>query len=173
MQSNDIRDPSFNWNNRHRGRLGLVGAEGCSNGKKGRIGLTLPPNGFVKDMEACGIAGLINIDGTLETGRRVVDMITTMQDRENGLGAGYACYGLFSELKDQYCIQLLLDTMDVKEQVSEYFKTRADIVKDEKVFTQPVSGMKGPYPLIWRFFLDVPKQRLETSPHLRSLSSIS
>jgi glutamate synthase domain-containing protein 1 len=105
----------------------------------------------------------MNIDGKRETGARVIDMITTMLDRENGLGAGFACYGLFPEHADQYCIQLLLDDEEAKLRVEEHLKSVAEVRKDERVFTSPVKGMRGPYPLIWRFFIDVPPGRLSES----------
>jgi glutamate synthase domain-containing protein 1 len=164
MRIDELKDPATRLNNRN-GKLGKIGT--C-NGKQGTIGLTIPPNGPAKNIEACGIAGLINLNGKVESGKRVVDMITTMTDRENGLGAGFACYGLFPDLADHYCIQLLLDDEEAKNRVAEYFKGVANIVKDEKVFTRNVSGMKGPYPLIWRFFLEVPEEKISASPNLES-----
>ncbi len=150
------------------GRIGKLGDMGESNGKKGKIGITLPPNGFVRDVEACGIAGLINTNGKRENASRVIDMITTMTDRENGLGAGYACYGLFPDLADYFCVQLLLDDEQAKENVEEYFRKKANIVKDEKVYTKSVAGMKGPYPLIWRFFLEIPEDASSENPQIES-----
>jgi len=79
MVNDEIRNPHFRYRINRSGRLGRIGALGSWNGKEGRLGVTLPPNGFTKDIEACGIAGLINVDGTRENGSRVVDMITTMQ----------------------------------------------------------------------------------------------
>ncbi|UCH90250.1 MAG: glutamine amidotransferase family protein [Thermoplasmata archaeon] len=146
--------------------LGRIGEVGESKGKRGRIGVTLPPNGFSKDIEACGIAGLINVNGKRTDGNDVVDMITTMTDRENGLGAGYACYGLFPELAGKYCVQLLLDDTTAKSRVEEYFKDITNIIKDEKVFTRGVKTMSGPYPLIWRFFLEVPEKKLKANPSI-------
>lgn len=168
MNNNDLRNPYSRLNFSITGRLGGVGEIVKIGEKKGRLGITLPPNGFKKDIEACGIAGLLNINGKRENGKRVVDMITTMTDRENGLGAGYACYGLFPDMADQYCIQLLLDDEEAKESVEEHFKSVASIIKDEEVFTRNVKGMKGPYPLIWRFFLDVPTEAIKASPHLEN-----
>ncbi|MHC4756677.1 MAG: class II glutamine amidotransferase [Planctomycetota bacterium] len=147
-----------------RGLLGTVGTRVTIGDRSGVLGITMPPNGFRRDTEACGIAGHINIDGKCETGRKAAEMLETMVDRENGLGAGYACYGLFPKLADYYCIQLLLDDMCAKESVEAYFKSVAEIVKDEKVYTQHVQTMKGPYPLIWRFFIDVPKKLITKSP---------
>jgi hypothetical protein len=104
MRKDIIKHPDSHPSPTFWGRLGRVGTIGESRGKKGRIGVTIPPNGFIKDIEACGIAGLININGKRETGSRAVDMITTLTDRENGLGAGFACYGLFPDMADFYCI---------------------------------------------------------------------
>ena len=146
------------------GLLGKVGTLAKIGEKKGILGITLPPNGFRRDIQACGIAGHINIDGTRESGKRAGDMLETMVDRENGLGAGYACYGLFPNLAEYYCIQLFLDDTAAKERLEAYFKSVAEIVKDEQVYTQPVKTMKGPYPLVWRYFLDVPKKIIKKSP---------
>lgn len=167
MRADEIRDPGSRMAPNYRGTLGDIGEIGSFLEKQGRIGITIPPNGGTKDIGACGIAGLINLNGKTENGKRVVDMITTMTDRENGLGAGFACYGLFPDLADYYCVQLLLDDEEAKEKVSEYFSRVTNIIKDEKVFTRHVSGMKGPYPLIWRFFLEVPEERISASPHLK------
>ncbi len=158
------REPFANLDYNPKGILGLVGTRMTINGKTGTLGITHPPNGYRRESEACGIAGLINIDGTVESGKRAAEMLETMIDRENGLGAGYACYGLFPDLADYYCIQLLLDDTCAKEEVEEYFKSVAEVVKSEKVFTRPVKTMKGPYPLIWRFFLDVPAKLIKNNP---------
>jgi glutamate synthase domain-containing protein 1 len=168
MSLDDIRNPFSRLNFSSRGSLGRVGEIGKVGDKKGRLGITMPPSGFRRDIEACGIAGLININGKRENGKRVVDMITTMTDRENGLGAGYACYGLFPDMEDHHCIQLLLDDEEAKERVEEYFKKIANIIKDEEVFTRKVKGMKGAYPLIWRFFLEIPQDALKASPHIKN-----
>jgi hypothetical protein len=130
MDLNEIRDPKSRLHHSDFGRLGRIGSIGKTKGKSGKIGVTLPPNGFTKDIEACGIAGLINTNGKTENGRRVIDMITTMTDRENGLGAGYACYGLFPDYADSFCIQLLLDDEEAKEKVEEFIKRKTTIVKD-------------------------------------------
>jgi glutamate synthase domain-containing protein 1 len=162
MGTIDFKDPRFGKG------MGRIGTPGCIGEKKGTIGITIPPNVGSKEISACGIAGLININGKRETGSRVIDMITTMTDRENGLGAGYACYGLFPDYADYYCVQLLLDNEEAKQNVEEFFKSKANIISDEEVFTKPVKGMGGPYPLIWRFFVEVSEKAVIQTPHLDS-----
>ena len=105
-----------------------------------------------KIFDACGIAGFLNIDGTLENGIKIKKMMSVLKDRENGLGGGYAVYGVWPKFKDFYCIQLLLDHLLAKQQVEEYLKNHVDIVKDEKC---PVGNNISPAPIIWRYFIDV------------------
>ncbi len=105
-----------------------------------------------KIFDACGIAGFLNIDGKLESGVKVKRMMSVLKDRENGLGGGYAVYGVWPNLQDLYCIQLLLDDLIAKNNVEEYLKTVVDIIKDEKC---PVSNNISPAPIIWRYFIDV------------------
>lgn len=111
---------------------------------------TEPP--LVRDHDACGIAGLFNLDREVVKGSKVRKMIEVMKERENGLGGGFAAYGLFPRYRDQYCIQLILEDTPAKERVEEFLKDHADIVKDERV---PVKkGVLNDYPLIWRFFVN-------------------
>jgi len=109
-----------------------------------------------KVFDACGIAGFLNIDGKLESGVKIKKMMSVLKDRENGLGGGYAVYGVWPDFKDQYCLQFLLDDLYAKEEVEEYLKTTVDIVKDEKC---PVGQNISPAPIIWRYFINVSPKR--------------
>ena len=114
-----------------------------------------PPKGYDRrPFDSCGIAAFMNVDGKIESGERIVRMITTMMDRENGLGAGFAVYGLFPDRKDHFCFQMLLDDEDAGERVRRYLATRASIIDEEPIPTRPTPGMRSPVPLLWRFFLD-------------------
>jgi glutamate synthase domain-containing protein 1 len=108
-----------------------------------------------KVLDACGIAGLINLNGKLVNGAKIKQMMSVMRDRENGLGGGYAVYGVWPEFKDQYCIQLILDDFTAKAKVEEYLNGVVDIVKDERCI---VSDNIKPAPIVWRFFVDVPSK---------------
>ena len=54
--------------------------------------------------DGCGISGFINIDGTRDKGSKVIDMLCILHDRENGLGAGFAAYGVYPNYEDYYAI---------------------------------------------------------------------
>lgn len=113
-----------------------------------------PPPGLTYQMSGCGIAGCIDTSGGSISGDEIAKMLTIMSERENGLGSGYVCYGLFPENRDDYCLQFMFDNEDARSQVEEHLKDRGEIVKDEKIFTKSSSTMKPPYPMLWRYFFD-------------------
>ena len=66
MKNKSYQEPFEHLEYNPRGTLGEVGKKMTVGTKTGTLGLTLPPNGFRKDSEACGIAGLIKISGLLK-----------------------------------------------------------------------------------------------------------
>ena len=82
------------------------------------------PPGLKYIMGGCGIAGCMALDGSVISGDRITSMLTTMGERENGLGAGYACYGLFPQHMDEYCFQVFFDDEEIKEPRVEEFLER-------------------------------------------------
>jgi glutamate synthase domain-containing protein 1 len=117
-----------------------------------------PPARRERLAEACGIAALVNVDGRRESGARVAKMIRTMVDRENGLGAGYAAYGLFPDRADLYCLQLLLDDREALVRAREFLGGRFALDAEEEIPTYPVASLRGAVPLCWRFFVAPPPE---------------
>jgi glutamate synthase domain-containing protein 1 len=113
-----------------------------------------PPKGYyIRSYDACGISAYMNIDGKTESGEKIVKMITTMMDRENGLGAGFAIYGIFPDRKDYFCFQMLLDDGDAKVRVRDYLKRYTRIIDEEPIRTRETPHIQQPVPVLWRFFL--------------------
>ncbi|MBD3353997.1 MAG: hypothetical protein GF364_21120, partial [Candidatus Lokiarchaeota archaeon] len=105
---------------------------------------------------ACGIAGYINFDGKRESGKKIKKMIVTLKDRENGLGAGFAAYGIFPDLAQYYCLQFLFDNTEIRDMTEEYLKTKGNIIRSEKVPTEApkeINPLLKP-PLVWRIFFE-------------------
>lgn len=121
--------------------------------------------------DACGIGAVFNTDGKPVSGKVISDMMSVMRERENGLGGGFAAYGIFPKNKEQYCIQLLLeDSPDLKapakERVEEYLKDNVEIVKDEKVQVRKTKAIRE-HPLIWRFFVNPKTDERDLTPDER------
>jgi glutamate synthase domain-containing protein 1 len=109
-----------------------------------------------KDISACGISALFNMDQKPVSGKNIMEMICNMRERENGQGAGFAAYGIFPDYRDQYCLQLILEDIPervpTKERVEEFLNKHTEIVKEERVPTK--NRVFKEYPDIWRFFVN-------------------
>lgn len=127
--------------------------------KESLIGQASIRRGIGYQLGGCGIAGCLSVDGDLISGEKIATMLTTMSERENGLGAGYACYGLFPDRRDEFCLQFFFDDEEVKNSVEEFLKDHGNVTKDERVFTKKSTTLKPPFPLVWRFFFKPVERR--------------
>lgn len=141
--------------------------DSCHPGRTDRQGLPVRTENFTAtrppawqgQLGGCGIASCISLKGERIPGDRIARMLTIMEERENGLGAGYACYGLFPERRDEYCLQFFFDDEEGKCNVEQFLKGRLELTHDEKVFTKERSTIAPPYPIVWRYFAKVPENR--------------
>jgi len=135
-----------NWTSKHRGS-----SRQSDLPIPQRYGASRPP-GLKYQPGGCGIAGCMNLEGGRVSGEKIARMLETMGERENGLGAGYACYGLFPEHRDEYCLQFLFDSEEAKCTVETILNSIGSVSKDERVYTKKVDSIRPPLPLVWRYF---------------------
>ena len=74
----------------------------------------LQKEGQVRIPAGCAISGIFHKDGTRETGERIIASIRPMHDRSNGLGGGFAGYGIYPEYADYYAFHVFYDTPEAK-----------------------------------------------------------
>ena len=60
--------------------------------------------GEVRIPSGCAIAAVISREGKRMTGETVIRSMLPMHDRSNGLGGGFAGYGIYPEYKDFVCL---------------------------------------------------------------------
>lgn len=89
----------------------------------------LQKEGQVRIPAGCAISGIFHKDGTRENGTRIIDSIRTMHDRSNGLGGGFAGYGIYPEYADYYAFHVFYDTQAAKEECEREIERHFDIVK--------------------------------------------
>ena len=105
----------------------------------------------------CSILGIVNENGKLFSANYIIEGISLMNERCNGLGGGFAAYGLYPEYKDYYALHILLKDVELKDQVTEMLKDYVNIYKDEEIETRNVERIPQDY-TPWRFFVDVPER---------------
>lgn len=62
--------------------------------------------GQVRIPSGCAIAAVISRDGNRMSGERIYHAMKPMHDRSNGLGGGFAGYGIYPEYKDFYALHM-------------------------------------------------------------------
>jgi glutamate synthase domain-containing protein 1 len=116
-----------------------------------------------KDFDACGLFGMMNLKGRRFTAYEPVKAITNMHDRGNGLGGGFAVYGLYPKYKDDYAFHIMYLSENAKDVTDQLLHERFNVIFDEKIPTQDANVKKPP--LLWRYFVQPRKEEQQkTSP---------
>lgn len=78
-----------------------------------REGQTRIPSG-------CAISGIFSKQGKAMNGADIVRSMATMHDRSNGLGGGFAGYGIYPQYKDYYAFHVFYEDNEAKKHVRRF-----------------------------------------------------
>ena len=111
-----------------------------------------PLEGEERIPSGCAIAGIFHKKGGLIGGETIIRAMEPMHDRSNGLGGGFAGYGIYPEYPDCYAFHLFYDNELARESCEKYLKRYFDIAS---MSVMPVRKMKEVMdaPIIWRYFV--------------------
>jgi len=110
-----------------------------------------------KQIGGCGIAGVMSQSGKRFSSKDIIEMISSMRERANGLGGGFAGYGIYSEFKNLYCFHIMYENRSSMNETENHLRDNYNIEKDELIPTREVESIKY-RPLLWRYFLR-PKEK--------------
>ena len=114
---------------------------------------------YKKEISGCSVAGMMDESGKRFSGELVVKAIFPLRERSNGLGGGFAGYGIYPEFPDHYAFHMLLESDKAKQLTEEYLRRSYEIEKDEPIPTRPVATVESKSKL-WRYFLKVEEERV-------------
>ncbi|MDR3112444.1 MAG: glutamine amidotransferase family protein [Elusimicrobiota bacterium] len=109
--------------------------------------------GDLRIPSGCAISGIIDKKRKRFSGEEIVKSISLMHDRSNGLGGGFAAYGIYPQYKDLYAFHVFYDDLNIKTQVEDYIAKYFEIESAGNIPVRHVQGIENP-PLIWRYFLN-------------------
>jgi glutamate synthase domain-containing protein 1 len=101
---------------------------------------------------ACGTAGIIDTTGRRFDGSTVLNMMACMFERGNGLGAGYAAYGIYPDHADSYAFHLMCESEAALEAADAYVRQYYEVEHREPIPTRPVASIVTS-PILWRYFV--------------------
>ncbi len=108
--------------------------------------------GQVRIPSGCAISGIFNKTGKRFSGEDIIQSIAIMHDRSNGLGGGFAAYGIYPEYKDYYAFHIFYENTSSKKECEEFLERHFDIINLSKIPTRKIKEITDE-PLIWRYFL--------------------
>jgi glutamate synthase domain-containing protein 1 len=108
--------------------------------------------GEVRIPSGCAISGIFHKKGGNINGREIIKSIAVMHDRSNGLGGGFAGYGIYPEYKNYYAFHVFYDDKAAKERCEVFLENHFDIVNLSRIPTKKIDKIRNE-PLIWRYFV--------------------
>lgn len=108
--------------------------------------------GEVRIPSGCAIAAIMDRTGARHDGSDICRSIALMHDRSNGLGGGFAAYGIYPEYAELYAFHILYESHEARMATESYLNDHFLCEKQERIPTTPVRSIKNP-PDSWRYFL--------------------
>ena len=108
--------------------------------------------GEIRIPSGCAIAAVISREGKKMTGESIINGMKPMHDRSNGLGGGFAGYGIYPEYKDLYALHIFYNDSICKSTCEQFLKESFEVVKAEIIPTRKIPAITDE-PLIWRYFV--------------------
>jgi len=115
------------------------------------------PYGDDKVMAACGLFGILDTSGRPMGASDIVRAMANMHDRSNGLGGGFAAYGIYPEHADLHALHIMYMRDDARPQAEAILRDRFTIARAEPVPTRSTARLSNP-PDFWRYFVSTEGQ---------------
>lgn len=108
------------------------------------------PHGDPKVIDDCSLFGMMDLSGKRFGSKDPVRAIANMHERGNGLGGGFAVYGLYPDFEDDYALHIMFMDTESKKKVETQLNQWFDVLKSEEVPSRE-ANVKDP-PIVWRYF---------------------
>ena len=122
--------------------------------------MSIKREGEVRIPSGCAIAAVISKSGERMTAEKIIDAMKPMHDRSNGLGGGFAGYGIYPEYKDLYAFHMFFDNRTTRKDCEAFLKENFEVVKSEIIPTRKIPQITDE-PIIWRYFITPLRSVLE------------
>ena len=112
----------------------------------------MKPEGQVRIPSGCAIAAILSRSGKRITGERIARAMRPMHDRSNGLGGGFAAYGIYPDYANFYALHLFFRQRADRKNCEVYLREKFEIVKSEIIPTRKNPAITDE-PITWRYFV--------------------
>ena len=107
----------------------------------------------------CGLMGVCDESGRLMSAEIAIRAMAVQHDRGNGLGGGFAGYGIYPAFPDHYCLHVMYHDEQARGETEDVLRASFILDQAEPIPTRPAEGIVDP-PLLWRYFVLPDEERL-------------
>jgi glutamate synthase domain-containing protein 1 len=100
---------------------------------------------------ACGLSGVISEDGNRMSGEIIIESMRVIHDRGNGLGGGFAGYGIYPQNAGHHAMHIMFEDEAGKAACEAMLAEELEVASAEEIPTAPSAAIVNP-PLLWRYF---------------------
>ena len=122
----------------------------------------LQREGQIRIPSGCAVSGIFSKSGKAVNGSEIIRSISVMHDRSNGLGGGFAGYGIYPQYADYYALHVFYDDDASKRECETFLFEHFDVVNLSKIPTRKIPEITDE-PLIWRYFVEPIHNKLAAS----------
>ena len=108
--------------------------------------------GQVRIPSGCAISAVISREGRRMTGEDIIRSMVPMHDRSNGLGGGFAAYGIYPEHREEYAFHIFFDDNTTRRECEAMLKEGFELVDAELIPIRIIPEITD-IPHIWRYFV--------------------
>ena len=108
--------------------------------------------GEIRIPSGCAISAVISREGRRMTGEAVMKSMVPMHDRSNGLGGGFAAYGIYPDYRDYYAFHIFFDDNTTRRECEAHLKEGFELVQAEQIPIHIIPEITD-VPYIWRYFV--------------------
>ena len=113
---------------------------------------TMKLEGQVRIPSGCAISAVISREGRRMTGEDIIRSMVPMHDRSNGLGGGFAAYGIYPEHREEYAFHIFFDDNTTRRECEAMLKEGFELVDAELIPIRIIPEITD-IPHIWRYFV--------------------
>ena len=110
----------------------------------------------------CGLMGICDESGERFSGEVAIQAMAVQHDRGNGLGGGFAGYGIYPEFPDHFAFHMMYHDLAAKEECDALFDQMFLVDLAEPMPTRAVKTITDA-PHLWRYFLQPDPHKLADS----------
>ena len=98
--------------------------------------------GEIRISSGCAISGIFCRDGRRITGDAIKKSISVMHNRSNGLGGGFAAYGIYPQYRDYFALHIFYDSQSAREDAERFLDRHFDIINLSKIPVRQTARIK-------------------------------